>query len=54
MKKTYIQPLATKYQLEIDSLLLVESDQGDHAESKPQILFEEEATEDFPNWADND
>ena len=54
MKKTYIQPLAAKYQLEIDSLLLAESDQGDHAESKPQILFEEEATEDYPNWVDND
>lgn len=54
MKKTYIQPLATKYQLEIDSLLLVESDQGDHAESKPQILLEEESTEDYPNWSDND
>ena len=33
MKKTYIQPLATKYQLEIESLLLEASDQGDHAES---------------------
>lgn len=54
MKKTYIQPLATKFQLEIESLLLEASDQGDHAESKPQILFEEEATEDYPNWADND
>jgi len=54
MKKTYIQPLATKYQLEIDSLLLEASDQGDHAESKPQILLEEESTEDYPNWSDND
>ena len=54
MKKTYIQPLATKFQLEIESLLLEASEQGHHAESKPQILFEGEATEDYPNWADND
>ena len=49
-----MQPLATKFQLEIESLLVDVSDQGDHAESKPQILFEEESTEDNPNWSDND
>jgi len=54
MKKTYIQPLATKYQLEIDSLLLADSDQGDHAESKPHISFEDEVVEEEPNWLNNE
>ena len=46
MKNIYIQPLAKKYQLEIESLLIETSDQGDHAESKPQILFEDEDSDD--------
>lgn len=54
MKKTYIQPLATKYQLEIDSLLLADSDQGDHAESKPHIFFEDETSEGEPEWLNNE
>ena len=54
MKKNLYSATCYKVSLEIESLLLEASDQGDHAESKPQILFEEEATEDYPNWADND
>ncbi len=54
MKKTYIQPLAKKYQLEIESLLIEASDQGDHAESKPQIIFEDEDSDDNTDWLNID
>lgn len=54
MKNIYIQPLTKKYQLEIESLLIETSDQGDHAESKPQILFEDEDSDDNTDWLNID
>jgi hypothetical protein len=54
MKYIYIQPLTKKYQLEIESLLIEASDQGDHAESKPQILFEDEDSDDNTDWLNID
>lgn len=54
MKNIYIQPLTKKYQLEIESLLIEASDQGDHAESKPQILFEDEDSDDKTDWLNID
>ena len=54
MKNIYIQPLTKKYQLESESLLIEASDQGDHAESKPQILFEDEDSDDNTDWLNID
>jgi hypothetical protein len=49
MKKIYIQPLATIHHVNIESIMIEASDQGDHAESKPNP-FEDEQIGDWDEW----
>ena len=49
MKKIYIQPLATIHHVNIESIMIEASDQGDHAESKPNP-FEEDQAGDWDEW----
>ena len=45
----YIQPLATIHHVNIESIMIEASDQGDHAESKPNP-FEEDQVSDWDEW----
>ena len=53
MNKNYIQPLVTIHELELGAIMIEASDQGDHAESKPN-LFDEDEDYNWFNWDDED